>query len=264
MDAGAVSEGKDIEKRSLTVAALIASPASGRGKLKHAPPQHGRCGYQPTGLPLVLLVQPLLQRREVVADGGGVHLARAGDLFQRLLPGPALAHLQHGVQPARRLPCCRRSSSGSAARCSRRPATARGETGTAECPPGNSACRGRWRRRDTSRRDRNPLRCGSTGGAMPWYFSRSSHHVSLYFSGGISPENTFQRHWSITRPKGRNAIFSSALCSSRPMSFEVSGRLVEQPELHQVFGRDRERDGVADGLVEAVVGAVAEQGGCLL
>ena len=102
------------------------------------------------------------------------------------------------------------------------------------------------------------------GGAMPWYFRRSSHHAWLYFSGGISPEKTFQRHWSITSPKGRKAIFSSAWCSSRPMSLEVSGRLVEQPELHQVLGRDGERDGVADGLVEAVVGAVAERGRLLV
>ena len=32
-----------------------------------------------------------------------------------------------------------------------------------------------------------------------------------------------------------------------------------QPDLLQVLGRDRQRDRVADGLVEAVVGAVAEQ-----
>ena len=98
MDARAVSEGKDIEKRSLTVAALIASPASGRGKLKHAPPQHGRCGYQPTGLPWFCSSSHFCSGREVVADGGGVHLARAGDFFQGVLPGTALAHLQHGVQ----------------------------------------------------------------------------------------------------------------------------------------------------------------------
>ena len=48
------------------------------------------------------------------------------------------------------------------------------------------------------------------------------------------------------------------------MSLEVSGRLVEQPDLHQVLGRDGERDGVADGFVEAVVGAVAEAGRLLV
>src|SRR5947209_15800970 len=33
------------------------------------------------GVVLVLLIEPLLQGREVVADGRGVHLAGAGDLF---------------------------------------------------------------------------------------------------------------------------------------------------------------------------------------
>ena len=35
--------------------------------------------------------------------------------------------------------------------------------------------------------------------------------------------------------------------------------LVEQADLLQILRRDRERDGVADGLVEAVIGAVLEQ-----
>ena len=35
-------------------------------------------------------------------------------------------------------------------------------------------------------------------------------------------------------------------------------RLIEQAQLHQVFGRDGKRDGVAHRLVETVVGAVAE------
>ncbi len=43
------------------------------------------------------------------------------------------------------------------------------------------------------------------------------------------------------------------------MSFEVSGALSSKADLHQVFGRHRERDGIADRLVKAVVGAVAEQ-----
>jgi hypothetical protein len=42
------------------------------------------------------------------------------------------------------------------------------------------------------------------------------------------------------------------------------GRFVEQSELHQIIGRDGERDGVADGLMEAVIGAVAEEKGCWL
>jgi hypothetical protein len=36
-------------------------------------------------------------------------------------------------------------------------------------------------------------------------------------------------------------------------------RLVEKSKLNQILGRDRKRDGIADGFVESVVGAVAEQ-----
>ena len=43
------------------------------------------------------------------------------------------------------------------------------------------------------------------------------------------------------------------------MSLDGSGALVQQAELHQVFRRHRERDGVAHGFVKSVIGAVAEQ-----
>src|SRR5215471_871826 len=49
-------------------------------------------------LALVLLVQPLLQRREVVADRRGVHLLLPGQRFERLRPRAALTHREHGVQ----------------------------------------------------------------------------------------------------------------------------------------------------------------------
>src|SRR6185503_14746064 len=52
----------------------------------------------PDRLAGVLLVQPLLQGREVIADGRRVHLARAGDLLERVLPRMADPHLQHRVQ----------------------------------------------------------------------------------------------------------------------------------------------------------------------
>src|SRR5205823_10173151 len=37
------------------------------------------------------------------------------------------------------------------------------------------------------------------------------------------------------------------------------GDLIQQAQLDQVFGRDGKRDGIAHGLVETVVGAVAER-----
>src|SRR5690349_3783970 len=49
-------------------------------------------------LALVLLVEPLFERRKVVENGGGIHLALAADGFQRVRPRLALAHAQHLVQ----------------------------------------------------------------------------------------------------------------------------------------------------------------------
>ena len=59
---------------------------------------------------------------------------------------------------------------------------------------------------------------------------------------------------------------SIAWRSSRPMSLSALGTLdaVEQADLHQIFRRDRQRDEVADRLVEAVVGAVQVEEGLLV
>src|SRR5579871_1892567 len=93
------------------------------------------------------------------------------------------------------------------------------------------------------------------GGTTPWYFRLRSHQAALYRSGGISPLNTFHRHWSTRSPNGRNATFSSARARRSPMSCS-GGRAVEEPDLNEVLGRDREPDGVPDRLVEPVVRAV--------
>ena len=71
---------------------------------------------------------------------------------------------------------------------------------------------------------------------MPSYFSRKSHQAWLYLSGGISPENTFQRHWSIINPNGRNAIFSRALFNSSPISFDASGAFGRNPSFTRYSG----------------------------
>src|SRR5262245_30760856 len=64
-----------------------------RGKRTQATPAHqGPAGGTPEtpspahGVPGVLLVQPLLQRGEVVQDGGGVHLAGAGGRLEGVGP----------------------------------------------------------------------------------------------------------------------------------------------------------------------------------
>src|SRR5271163_3094307 len=63
----------------------------------------------------------------------------------------------------------------------------------------------------------------SSGGAIPSYSRRKSHHALLYSDGGIFPENTPQRHLSIISPNGRKATFSRARCSKSPVSADGGG-----------------------------------------
>src|ERR1035438_10402152 len=49
-------------------------------------------------LALVLLIQPLLQRSEIVEARGSVQTALTGHLVQSLLPGAAEPHFEHPVQ----------------------------------------------------------------------------------------------------------------------------------------------------------------------
>src|SRR6185436_1222201 len=46
-------------------------------------------------LPLILLLEPVEERAEVVDDRGGVHLALAGQRLESFGPGAAHAHRQH-------------------------------------------------------------------------------------------------------------------------------------------------------------------------
>ena len=49
-------------------------------------------GLPADGLALILLVEPFLERREVVEHRGGVHLAATGERPHGVLPGAALPH----------------------------------------------------------------------------------------------------------------------------------------------------------------------------
>jgi hypothetical protein len=73
----------------------------------------------------------------------------------------------------------------------------------------------------------------------------------------ISPEKTFQRHWSTSRPKGRKATLSSAMLHQQAEVAVASGAPVDQADLLRYSGVTDSDDGVAQRLVEAVVGAVA-------
>src|SRR5690606_12171257 len=76
-----------------------ARPSGRRGLLRGG----GRGAARGSGLPaagaaLVLLLQPLLQRREILQHRRGVHGLAAGELLQRLLPGLAVALGEHGPE----------------------------------------------------------------------------------------------------------------------------------------------------------------------
>src|SRR5208337_2794024 len=49
-------------------------------------------------LPLVLLVEPFLERSKIIANGSGVHLPLAGDSLEGIGPRAAPSHLEHRVQ----------------------------------------------------------------------------------------------------------------------------------------------------------------------
>ena len=52
----------------------------------------------------------------------------------------------------------------------------------------------------------------------------------------ISPEKTFQRHWSTSRPNGQERDLVERLCSSRPMSFDGVGLRVEEADCFRYAG----------------------------
>src|SRR5262245_10366590 len=73
---------------------LRRSRATPTDRSPHQPPLTSR--PSPAGLLAgVLLLEPALQRREVLEDRRRVHLARAGELGERVLPGLARAERQH-------------------------------------------------------------------------------------------------------------------------------------------------------------------------
>src|SRR5438105_10389181 len=51
------------------------------------------------GLALVLLVEPRLERREVVRHRGRIHLTLTGERLERILPWARRTHLEHRLQP---------------------------------------------------------------------------------------------------------------------------------------------------------------------
>src|ERR1019366_6842305 len=76
------------------------------GNLGEVPKTHGlsSTGFKPVVhgalipanlVPRILLVEPFLQRRKVIEDGGRIHLPLARQGFECVRPRAALAHRQH-------------------------------------------------------------------------------------------------------------------------------------------------------------------------
>src|SRR5688572_31715897 len=69
------------------------------------PPSVSRPCLRPAALAAaVLFVEPLHQRLEILDDRGRDHLARAGELLERVLPGLAAAERKHFLEGAPRVP----------------------------------------------------------------------------------------------------------------------------------------------------------------
>src|SRR4051812_31239773 len=45
-----------------------------------------------------LLIEPGIERLEIIQDGRGIHLFRAGNGFESVRPGARFSHRKHGVQ----------------------------------------------------------------------------------------------------------------------------------------------------------------------
>ena len=99
---------------------------------------------------------------------------------------------------------------------------------------------------------RPAARCPGTSGAAP----TRSGCISPAGSRRRTPSSATGR--SSARRAGRRSSPAPCAAAGR-CPWKYPGPLSSKPDLHQVLRRHRERDGVADGLVESVVGAVAEQ-----
>ena len=128
------------------------------------------------------------------------------------------------------------------------------------CARGSSACTACSPGRGTSRPDRSRPRCARTGGDDALVLLRSSHQASLYFVGlDLAGEH-------VPAPLvDHDAERQERDLLERHLHLHVDRRLVvlrdlsSRPSLLQVLGRHRQRDRVADRLVEAVVGAALKE-----
>ena len=108
-------------------------------------------------------------------------------------------------------------------------------------------------------RDRSRIQSGRPGARFPDSGCAGPTTLCCSWPGLILPEKTSQRHLSIEQAERQKRDFFE--CGVEQI-FGVAGRRrdgVDQADLLQVIGRNGKRDGVADGFVETVIGAILEK-----
>src|SRR5664279_4546015 len=209
-------------------------------------------------LSLVLLVQPLLERGEVVADRRRIHLPLPGQCGEGFWPWAARAHRQHRVQtasgllvPVDRTAVERTLASGDPRQRAvkleledvrQKVAHIRDVAGHVELRAGVEILLvPRHRRRDAL-----------------VFLPQLPPRLVVFLRRDLSRENLpapFVDH----EPERQEGDLLERLVEEQADVLRRVRRLLQKTELHEVFRRDRERDRIADGFVEAVVGALAEE-----
>ena len=195
--------------------------------------------YQPHFSPLFCSFSHARSGAKYSSSADASALRLAAERRERLGPRLARAEREHRRELRAGLLVAVDRARVERARCGPPPCRARGGTGTGRCARGSSGRTACSPGRGTSRPDRSPLRCARPAARRPGTCLRSAHQASLYFSFGVLPEKTSQRHLSMSRPNGRKATLSSAIFICRLMrALSLFGTVVEQAEALQVRGRD--------------------------
>src|SRR5262252_242488 len=213
-------------------------------------------------LALVLLVEPFLEGRKVVEDGGSVHLALPADGFEGLRPGAALAHGEHFVEAiAGGLVLVDRTAMQGA------------------FLPGSFAEGAMELELENPRQEVTNV--GDVAGHVILgarieigfaAFHRRRHalipglqlppHLVVLLGRDLSGED-FPAPLIDEKSEGQEGDFIQGHLEQISDVGALRRDLVEQADLFQIFGRDGEGDGIANGLMESVVGAVLKQRGLI-
>src|SRR5713101_7090629 len=206
----------------------------------------------------VLLVEPLFERREIIEDRGGVHLALAGHGFEGVGPGAALTHRQHlGELRSGRFVAVNRAAMERACVASlfakravklelqnkgQEITRVRNIGGHVILRAGIEVGLGSWNRR-----------------GYPLIFTAKFPPGFVVIGGLDFARENFPAPLVDQQAERKEGDFLERALEQQG---DVSGRrrnAIDQADFLQVFRRNREGDGIADGFVETVVGAVLEK-----